>query len=496
MQAIAAFRKAGSQARERMAMREAADWFELAHDRIDAVDDDRLAIEIDTQLGATRYATGDADGTLLLIQAADRAWDLRDGELLARALIQREGGGAASYLDVDDQRVAALEGALTLLPEGDSSLRALVLVALAGELTYGDPHGRRFELADEALAMARRLEEASLIASVLEDRLALFSGPAFIEQRLRETDELLAMIDAGAPIHRRFAWLGFRSHVLEQLARVEEGRACMAEMQAIANEGVLLPRHELTRTMMLAGWHLLSGELSAAEAEIKASYRLVQVLGLANLGAATARQMLGVRFWQDRAATMLDAIAFGVTVNPTLRSHHAYWLLQAGRVDESARVWADWDDDGLEAMLAVGGTGESCVIEAAAVCAAFDSAARCREYYDLLSPFGERIVNPYAPDQPTHHYLGLLARAMDDNDRAIAHFDSSIELARRVGAPLMEARSCLELARLLVELDPVRERARASELAHAAGVTGDVLDSTWLVLNAADVARALEAPSR
>jgi hypothetical protein len=489
LEAIAAFRAAGAQARARMAITEAVDWLQLAHDRMDAVDDPRLAIEVDTQLGAARHAAGEPDGALLLAEAADRAWQLHDGELLAKALIPRDVGGASRYLGVDEHRVEALEAALTLLPDEDSSARALVLVTLAGELTYRDNDGRRFALADDALSMAKRLDDTSLVASVLEDRLALFSGPAFVEQRLHETDELLAIIDTEGPSHRRFVWLGIRSHVLEQLTRVDEGRACLAEMRAMAQQGQLLPRHQLTYNMLLAGWQLLGGELLAAEAEIRTAYRHVQALGLLSLGAATARQMLGVRFWQDRAGTMLDAVAFGVTVNPTLRSHHAYWLLQAGQLHESAREWAEWDDDGLDAMLAVGGTGESCVVEAAAVCAAFDGRDRCRTYYDLLSPFGERIVNPYAPDQPTYHYLALLAHAMGDDDQAVAHFDASIDLARRVRAPLMEARSSLELARLLMQVDPVDQRERAVELVRAAALTGDVLESAWLVRSCAEFSR-------
>jgi class 3 adenylate cyclase len=494
LEAIGAFRAAGLNARSRMALREAVDWLERAHSRLDGIDDDRLATEVDIEYGAAKHAAGDPDAEAILIDAGDRALQLDDGELLALALLPGDTGGSNQYLGVDEHRVALLDEALALLPLGDSALRASVLVMLAGELTYSDAEGRRFRLADDALAMARRLGDPRLVASVLEDRFSLFAGPAFVEQRLAETDEFLSMLDAGVPGPRRFAWLGFRSHVLEQLTRVEEGRACVAEMRAMAEADQLLPRQQLTYSMVLAGWHLLSGELAAAEAEVRAAFRQVKALGVETVGAATARQMLGVRFWQDRTDTMLDAIAFGVTINPTLRAHHSYWLLQAGHLEESARAWAEWDDDGLEAMLAVGGTGESVVIEAAAVCAAFDGRDRCRVYYDLLAPFGDRIVNPFAPDQPTHHYLGLLAHAMHDDDRAVAHFEASIALAKRVAAPLMEARSSLELARLLLDVDPDRHRERAVELAGAAAVTGRVLDSAWLVRSCesllADVERA------
>ena len=50
----------------------------------------------------------------------------------------------------------------------------------------------------------------------------------------------------------------------------------------------------------------------------------------------------------------------------------------------------------------------------------------------------------------------------------------------------MEARSSLELARLLVQIDPVHQRDRAVDLARAAALTGDVLESAWLVRSAAE----------
>ena len=126
-----------------------------------------------------------------------------------------------------------------------------------------------------------------------------------------------------------------------------------------------------------------------------------------------------------------------VTVIPAGAAHHAYWLLNAGRADDAAKVWAGWEDDWIPPGDALGAFTESWALEAAAVCARFDGRKRCRFYYELLEPFADLLLNVYAPDQPTHHYLGLLARALDDAELARHHFTSSRAFAQQLGAPLM-----------------------------------------------------------
>ena len=482
LESITAFREAAWQARERMAVHEAIHWLELAQRLLDAVDDTRLRIQVDIELGAAAHAAGWADAGARLHETAERSLRLGDAELLASALIAADNSGASDYLRTNPARIALLEAALDMLPAGDGADRARLLVMLAGELIFAEDGGRRFPLADDALAMARRLDDPAVLDFVFDHRLSLLAGLAHVELRLHETGELLELLDQRrVPSYRRFSYLGSRSQVFQQLGRADEGRACLAEMRALAESEALLPRQRMFYEMVVAGWELFGGRLSAAEASIRTAFRLLKTIGVPAMGAATARQMLGVRFWQDRIDALLDSVAFGVTINPMLRAHHAYWLLQDGRVDESAKVWAGWDDTPVDGMFSIGDTGQSAVLEAAAVCAAFDGAERCRFYYSLLEPYGDRIVNPFAPDQPTHHYLGLLANALRDAELAESHFVESIALAQRVGAPLMAARSSLELARLLVDWE--RDPDRAVDLARTARGVGHELEAAWLVRN-------------
>ena len=69
----------------------------------------------------------------------------------------------AHHGEVDEVIVSALRSALERLPAGDSEQRCRVMVGLAGEIYYGSTPLEREALADEAMAMARRLGDPVLL---------------------------------------------------------------------------------------------------------------------------------------------------------------------------------------------------------------------------------------------------------------------------------------------------------------------------------------------
>ncbi len=478
--AVNAFREAARSARDQMAPEEALGWLEQAKIITDATGDASMEIDVDTELGAALHALDRSDSQAFLANVIDRALAHGDVGRTVAALMASDTGGFAEYLRVDRRRVSQLEAVLEMCPIGDSVARARSLASLASEVTYDDPERRRFALSDEAYAMAGRLGDPELLERVFEHRLSLHAGLPFVELRLAETDQMLRLLEArGAPVHRRFIWIGNRAQVHQQLGHVEEGLALVAEMRAIVETGELLPRQRVYFELQQGGWEILFGQLASAETTIRAAFATVKTLASSALGVATSRQMLAVRFWQNRVDAMLPVIGNLAATTPMLIAHHAYWLLQDGRVDEAAIEWERWDDSRIESLLTIGGTGESGVIEAAGVCAMFGSATRCQVYYDLLAPYGDHLVSPFAPDQPTHHYLGLLANGMGDVERSESHFESSRAWAERAQAPLMAARSQLELARILVERR--RDPEHVVELARTAHAVGVDCGSEWLL---------------
>ncbi len=487
--AVDAFRGAARTAREQMAPQEALAWLERAKAIADATGEASAAIDVDIEFGSALHALDRSDAQGFLADVIDRALAQGDVERAVGALMASDTGGFAEYLKVDRRRVGQIEAVLALCPTGDSPARARALASLASEVTYDDPQSRRFALSDEAYAMAGRLGDPELLERVFEHRLSLHTGLPFVELRLAETDQMLQLLEArDAPVHRRFIWLGNRAQVHQQLGNIDEGLALVAQMRSIVETGELLPRQRVYFELQQGGWEILFGRLADAETTIRAAFATIKTLASSALGVATSRQMLAVRFWQNRVDTMLPVIATLASTTPMLIAHHAYWLLQDGHVDEAALEWERWDDDQIEPLLTIGGTGESGVIEAAGVCAMFGSAERCQVYYDLLAPYGDHLVSPFAPDQPTHHYLGLLANGMGDVELAESHFESSMVWADRARAPLMSARSQLERARMLFERR--RDLEQVVDLARNAHAVGVDCGSEWLVQKSASLLEA------
>ena len=95
----------------------------------------------------------------------------------------------------DHDLVAALEYAIAAQPPADDNVLARLLAALASELVWADDGERRYQLSDEALAMARRIGDQRTIANVLLLRNMTIASPDTLAQRVAECDELLGIAE-------------------------------------------------------------------------------------------------------------------------------------------------------------------------------------------------------------------------------------------------------------------------------------------------------------
>ena len=109
-------------------------------------------------LGASQERAGSGDAKTTFAAAAATARALGDAGLLGRAALGY--AGRWSQLGRVEEDVAALlQDALAALGDAEVPLRARLLARLALELYYaGDPE-RRLALSDEAVALARRLDD-------------------------------------------------------------------------------------------------------------------------------------------------------------------------------------------------------------------------------------------------------------------------------------------------------------------------------------------------
>src|SRR5207237_8279308 len=101
---------------------------------------------------------------------------------------------------------------LAAIGTADSPVRARLLATLGLETIFAPDADRRFGLSDEALAMARRLQDPAALADVLMARIYTILTPATLVERMAGTAELEAIAEGvGDPVLRcRAAFLRYR----------------------------------------------------------------------------------------------------------------------------------------------------------------------------------------------------------------------------------------------------------------------------------------------
>ncbi|MFP3900433.1 MAG: ATP-binding protein [Acidimicrobiia bacterium] len=134
---------------------------------------------------------GDAAGAFTAAAAIGRRTGRPD--LVARAALGFGAGLAGFEVRLLDQRqIELLEEAAATLPE-DSYLRPIVLARLSVALSFVGSLERRLSLADEALALARRLADDRAIATALAARCDVIAGPRHVTERHHAASEIVTL---------------------------------------------------------------------------------------------------------------------------------------------------------------------------------------------------------------------------------------------------------------------------------------------------------------
>ncbi len=373
--------------------------------------------------------------------AAAAAMEVGDAHLMARAALAHSRGYFSSYGRKDTERVRALQAALEVCDLDDHATRALVMSRLANELTFEDTEHRRFDLVDEALELARGLRDQSVLAAVLNHRQYVLGGPAFLDDRLREGLEM-------AEIAARTSDRLLEMHSCRLLCAATTEHADFDQVDRFIgrlgelNEALDLPASKWELASVRASRALVAGELRQASARVKEAFALGAAAGQSDAFVFAGAQLMHLNYLRGRLPSIMDTFlsATPAEVTTPLVAWVARQLQVAGRVDEAQEWWHRALEIGLDAQVEVG-VNAGLVLNSWAFMAAVSERddeviAMLRE---RLAPYGERLFNQLAPDQPGHHFLGLLADAAGDHDQSDHHFHSSLVLLERIDAPVMAA---------------------------------------------------------
>ena len=462
--------RAGHRALALLAHDEAVSYYQHALDLLDASEaspDEGQRLELLISLGEAQRRGGDPAHRQTLLDAGRLAQRQGDSAALARAALANSRGNLFSSVGaVDTERVAALEAALEAVGEQPSAMRARLLAYLSQEVVFLGDEQRCLRLSDEALALARRLGDASALADVLVARYHAIAFPSTLLERVANTAELMAVAERldDPLLLSRALWLRYRA-VLES-GDVDEARRCHAQSERISAElgqPVLRWLDQWNRD----GLVLLAGRVREAEHLVQEASELGREIGQPDTELLSTAQLFQVRFEQGRLAEMEAAIASlvaEVPEFPLLRAIQAVLFCELGRNTEARDVFEDLAGDDF-ALVPLNVYWLRTMTDAAAVCAGLGDTARAAVLFDLLAPYAEQLVVALRLiTGSVSHYLGLLATTLARFDEAEARFTTAEATHLRIEAPTWLARTRLEWARMLLTRHQAGDAEQAREL--------------------------------
>ena len=473
LRAVDAASRAGRRAMAQSAYDEAAALFTRALDTFSSSATDSEPVrrcELLLELGAARIRSGDtAAGRSVYLDVAAIAREQRLPDQLAAAAIGYAGMTGYHFSGRrDDSLVSLIEEALAALTQGDSELRVRLLARLAVGLYWSDLDGRRFELSEEAVAMARRLREPATLAMAIHSRRYAQWGPDNFEQRLADATQCLQLALEANDLEVAVSARRWRFTDL-----LEDGDAAMAERELDAHDALAQRLRQpfllgLT-TQFRALWAIMQGRFADGEALAIEARTLAERAGNPLASLVYGQQMLPVWLEQRREDELDGFLAALRRAPPHPSTASAMALIQVARGErESAAVVVEQlATPGLTKfrhdLLFLPGLASLTL-----VASRLGDTKHSEHLYETLRPFAGRIVVAGAPAQacwgPVDHYLGMLAALSSMHDLAADHFEAALELNRRLGSAGLLAETRCEYGRMLRDQGDLHEASATSHL--------------------------------
>jgi class 3 adenylate cyclase/tetratricopeptide (TPR) repeat protein len=460
--------QAGDRALAQLAPEEAVGWYAQALELHEGVlDGDELRCDVLIRLGEAQRRAGQPTFRETLLHAAHLARRLDDtGRLLRAALANNRGIHSATGV-VDEERVGVLEAAAAAVGEHHSAARALVLATLAAELTFARDWERRRALADEALAVARRVGDDATLARVLNLRQETIQVPDTLPERLANTAECLVLTERlDDPFERFWATECRLRAVAEADVLTEEVDHLLDELDRLAQE---LGQPALSWYVAFhRSWReLQAGHPAEAERLAVEALQIGNDSGQPEAMAIFASVLICLRRDQGRLDEVESLIAQAVADNPGIPAFRALLAVcycELDRFDDARAVFAVDAANGFADIPydMVWSSGLSLYAE---VCAFLGDAGAAAVLAEQLRPYGGSITHAGAVMLgAVDRYVGLLETTLGNLDEAEARFAAAAELHERIAAPVWLARTHLDWATLLERREGPGDRERAQRL--------------------------------
>ncbi|MBW9216901.1 AAA family ATPase [Mumia sp. zg.B53] len=434
--------RAALAAQRRHGHEEAAELLALALSRIDLDPDATLSDRYELLLAradATRWAARWDDLTDAVEEAITVADKLGDPELLARAAVATTRGAlwqSPTFGETKETIVGAQRRALAALPGGDSPLRCTLLISLANEVYYSATESECQLLVAEGLEMARRLGDDALLMEMCSAAFLAVWRPWTAVQRLALADEAVAIARRLGDARGEAMALAQRAAVHGELGHVEDLERDLAEADGLADDLQLTYVRWFLDCMRLP-WLAMRGELEESRATLDGLMTLVDTIAVPHKYDAVGGLMLVLAIWgglDDREDGVLDELVAAARV--PIHMAATGFLLRLGRADAARELFETsrptLDDESWIAPLIWGFGAE--------VGLALGDRDLAAAAYDRLAPLRGGVLSAGSTIAmgPVDAFLALAAAADDDTGLATRHADDAVRLMQTWQIPLAE----------------------------------------------------------
>jgi tetratricopeptide (TPR) repeat protein len=432
--------------------------------------------ELFLALGEAQTKAGDTEKARENFQvAAELARKEDDPEQLARAVLGIGAGPTGiTFGRVDDFHVGLLKEALGALGKGDSALRARLLAQLSLALYYS-PQGRRAQVSQEAVEMARRVGNSAAWLAALYSRCLSLTGFEEAEERLAIATEIVRVADEAGDKEMALRGHFRRLRELLELGEIHRVDEEIEIYDRLAQE-LRQPRYLWLAPFARASRAMLAGRFEDCEQLSQKALAIGERAQDQNAALFFATHMVTLRRLQGRPEELVEKIKGFVQKYPSItgwRATLAVIYCEMGRREEAQSEFEHLASQGF-AELPRDGAWVAALAGLSQVCAFLGDSRRAAALYELLLPFAGRniVVGSAATFFGTiSRQLGFLAATMSRWDEAAKHFEDALEMNAKMGARPFEVYSQHAYGDMLLARNDPGDRKRAYVLFEQAFVT-------------------------
>lgn len=389
--------------------------------------------------------------------------------------------------------VRILEEALSVLPIGDSTLKARTLGSLTRALYFSGSLERAYTVGQRAGEMARRVGDPLLVARTLNITYYSRRRPEDLEERLAaavETIKLSSQFAESDVLVEIYGWLLFDLMEAGDAPGFKSG----LEVQQREAERLRQPFYLYVAASCRAALAIAEGRFEEGEQIAKQALLIGQRFKGHDPTGVFGLRMFTIRREQGRLSEVAPAVKMFVQQ----RSEAAAWrpglalvyselgLEAEARAEFEHLAANDFGNIPQDALWVV------CIVYLAEVCAFLGDVSRADTLYRFLLRYdGHNVVvgGGVAYLGAASRYLGMLACTMSHWDKAERHFQGALEMDARMGARTWLAHTQYEYARMLLACNRRDDYQKAASLLGEALATARALGMRSLDDCTADLLR-------